>query len=246
MKNRIKNNFDNGSKFYDNCCEAQDFAGNLIFSEIQNIYESKNLDLHLFELGCGTGSLSKKLTQNYKFKKITLNDISSKMLEICKKKLKDDKVKYIKKDFDKIENFKNFDLVISNMSLHWSFDIENLIRVFCASSKKNSHLIFTFPNDLSFKELQEFKSKIILNTLPNHENLKKKLLKNKLKIFCRKEKTKKKYLNIFSFLTELKKIGVGTKLNYFRNNLFFLRKKMYEHFEISYSISIFTIINEKR
>ena len=244
MKNRIKINFDNGSKFYDHFSEAQEFAGDLIFKEMENMYKSKNLDLHLFELGCGTGSLSKKVTQNYKFKKITLNDISSNMLKIAKKKLKGSNVKYIKKDFDKIMNFQKFDLVISNMSLHWSFDIENLIKVFCASSKKNSHLIFTFPNDLSFRELHDYKSKIILNTLPNHKNLKKTLQKKKLKFFCRKEKTKKKYANIFSFLTELKKIGVGTKLNYTRNNLFFLRKKIYEHFEVSYSISIFTIINE--
>ena len=85
LKNRIKINFDNGSKFYDHFSEAQEFAGDLIFKEMENMYKSKNLDLHLFELGCGTGSLSKKVTQNYKFKKITLNDISSNMLKIAKK-----------------------------------------------------------------------------------------------------------------------------------------------------------------
>ena len=88
----------------------------LFFCEIGN----KNHKFSLLDFGCGTGVGSKILSKKIFLKKIHLLDISTKMIERAKLNLDNDKAKFIMDDFDSFDYYQNYDLLISNMSIHWS------------------------------------------------------------------------------------------------------------------------------
>jgi tRNA (cmo5U34)-methyltransferase len=84
----------------------------------------KNLDLStsnptILDLGAGTGLFSALVLQKYPDAKITLVDISEKMLEIAKKRF--DMNAYIQifcQDFTKFETATKYDAIISSLAIH--------------------------------------------------------------------------------------------------------------------------------
>ena len=52
------------------------------------------------------------------------------MIERAKLNLDNDKAKFIMDDFDSFDYYQNYDLLISNMSIHWSRNYLKLIQKF--------------------------------------------------------------------------------------------------------------------
>ena len=55
-------------------------------------------------------------------------DISGDMIQISKQKLVDERLVFVNKDFDFFEGYKKYNLILSNMSLHWSSNINQIIK----------------------------------------------------------------------------------------------------------------------
>ena len=77
-------------------------------------------------------------------------DLSSQMLKVAKRKINSDKIILDKQDFDRFRKFGDFDLIVSNMSLHWSSDIYKLLERILDSMRLNSIFLFTVPNNKKF------------------------------------------------------------------------------------------------
>ena len=76
-------------------------------------------NIRIIDLGCGTGSIAKKLADKFPNSKIVCLDIASKMIEIAKYKLQDYKnTEFIVGDFSKIDFHEQFDVVVSSLALH--------------------------------------------------------------------------------------------------------------------------------
>ena len=70
-------------------------------------------------MGCGTGTIAKRLADKYPNSKIDCLDIASNMIEIAKSKLLDHKnTEFIVGDFSKIDFKEQFDVVVSSLALH--------------------------------------------------------------------------------------------------------------------------------
>jgi ubiquinone/menaquinone biosynthesis C-methylase UbiE len=91
------------------------------------------------DAGCGTGSFLKILSKNKTLKLYGI-DVSPKMLEIARKKLKD-RAKLSLTPVEKIGYKNKFDYIFSIIAMHHYSDKEKAIKNFHQSLKNNGNLI---------------------------------------------------------------------------------------------------------
>ena len=73
----------------------------------------------IIDLGCGTGTIAKRISEKYKNSKIACQDISSNMIDIAKHKLSEHKdIDFITGDFSDTDFDNKFDVVVSSLALH--------------------------------------------------------------------------------------------------------------------------------
>ena len=237
FKKKVKDSFDQGADCYDKHSSIQkEISKNLLDLFFNELKENKE-GFSLLELGCGTGFCSKKISENLSLTRIHLLDISNKMIKKSKIRFKNQNVFFLKNDFDFFDNFENYNLIVSNMSLHWSKDFLKLIKKILNSIRKNSILLLSFPNSRSFNNLKTKHHKLI-NDFPNEKKMKE-LLNNKKFYFTMKRMMHEiEYGNIMLFFQSLKKIGANVSNNVFNiSDLYSLRRdrdKVKVNFDISY------------
>ena len=237
FKKKVKDSFDQGADCYDKHSSIQkEISKNLLDLFFNEIKENKE-GFSLLELGCGTGFCSKKISENVSLTRIHLLDISNKMIKQSKIRFKNKNVFFFKDDFDFFDNFENYNLIVSNMSLHWSKDFLKLIKKILNSIKNNSILLLSFPNSRSFNNLKTKHYKLV-NDFPNEKKMEE-LLNNKKFYFTMKRMIHElEYKNIMLFFQSLKKIGANVSNNVFNiSDLYSLRRdrdKVRVNFDISY------------
>ena len=237
FKKKVKNSFDQGADCYDKHSSIQkEISKNLLDLFFNELKENKER-FSLLELGCGTGFCSKKISENLSLTRIHLLDISNNMIKKSKIRFKNQNVFFFKNDFDFFDNFENYNLIVSNMSLHWSKDFLRLIKKILNSIRKDSILLLSFPNSRSFNNLKTKHYKLI-NDFPNEKKMEE-LLKNKKFYFTMKRMIHElEYGNIILFFHSLKKIGANVSNNVFNvSDLYSLRRdrdKVRVNFDISY------------
>lgn len=95
--------------YYDQMLDALIYA--IPFEESQAI--------RVIDLGCGTGTIAKRVKSYYLKANITCLDIADNMLEMAKLKLKNQSdIKYISGNFETLEWPGTFDAVLSSLALH--------------------------------------------------------------------------------------------------------------------------------
>ena len=237
FKKKVKNSFDEGADCYDKHSSIQkEISKNLLDLFFNELKKNKER-FSLLELGCGTGFCSKKISENVSLTRIHLLDISNNMIKKSKIRFKNQNVFFLKNDFDFFDNFENYNLIVSNMSLHWSKDFLKLIKKILSSIKNNSILLLSFPNSRSFNNLKTKHYKLI-NDFPNEKKMEE-LINNKKFYFTMKRMIHEiEYKNIMLFFQSLKKIGANVSNNVFNIlDLFSLRRdrdKVKVNFDISY------------
>lgn len=91
----------------------------MINALIDSIQFDRFDSIRIIDLGCGTGTIAKRLADRFPNSKIVCLDIASKMIEIAKCKLLDHKnTEFIVGDFSKIDFKEQFDVVVSSLALH--------------------------------------------------------------------------------------------------------------------------------
>ena len=159
------------------------------------------------------------------------------MIEKSKLRFKDEKVFFLNSDFDYFKNYQNYNLIVSNMSIHWSKNFIKLTKKILLSIKKKSIVLIAFPNSKSFSSLNK-EDKKFTNDLPVTEALIDYLNNSKFYFKIKEITHEKEYDNILTFFRSLKKIGANVSNNLFNPiDLYSLRRnkeKVKVDFEISY------------
>ena len=250
MNESIKNSFDRGSKNYDLFSDIQRETGKKLvnfflnnLSKKSQLYKKRGFSI--LDLGCGTGEFSNELIGKINVKSIELLDVSSEMIKISKHKINFCKSKFSIFDFDNFAKFNEFDLVVSNMSLHWSKNILNFYVRVIKQLRPGSLFLFSIPNNSSFLSLKkifkEYNRNFTLNRLPDTEKILKSEYNNMLTLNFQNITLKKKYKSPLVFFKELKKIGANFSENKNKQALFFLRNIKNTNLDIDYAISLFLV-----
>ena len=118
--NTIKEHFETEAHEFDSIIvKLIPYYDQMINALIDSIQFDTLDNIRIIDLGCGTGTIAKRLAEKFPNSKIVCLDSASKMIEIAKYKLRDHKnTEFIVGDFSKIDFKEQFDVVISSLALH--------------------------------------------------------------------------------------------------------------------------------
>jgi len=118
--NTIKNHFEKEADQFDSIIvKIITYYETMLSALIDSIHFDTNDAIRIIDLGCGTGTIAKRLFEKFPNAKIVCLDIASNMIDIAKHKLSDHKnTEFIIGDFSKINFEEQFDVVVSSLALH--------------------------------------------------------------------------------------------------------------------------------
>lgn len=174
MNARIKKSFNQAAASYDAHCHLQQSIGNKLLSLLALYpYESPRI----LDLGCGTGIVTEKLAAAYHYQALHAIDFADHLLEIAVSRFAATKITLQQADFDRLPNQpKSFDIIFSNMALHWSAHFQKTVGFITSQLKDHGLIAFTLPLIGTLQELTPhfktntfFKDDDIIQLLAHHD-----------------------------------------------------------------------------
>jgi tRNA (cmo5U34)-methyltransferase len=115
----VKEKFNENASEYDSQRRKLIPCFNDFYSVAVSLVKANNNKPDILDIGAGTGLLSSFIMDKLPNTKLTLIDISEKMIEIAKKRHKDKSaVTYIIDDYTKYNFDRTYDVVVSSLSIH--------------------------------------------------------------------------------------------------------------------------------
>lgn len=147
-KNLVHKRFAKNLENYNENAKIQKRMAERLLTFVRNRSPKK-----ILEIGCGTGFLTKLISENIEFEKFITIDI----VEECETYIKsiDARVIFTPADIEEFikNNTEKFDLIISNASLQWVNDFEVVVNTLKNLLNTNGELVFsTFGNE-NFREI---------------------------------------------------------------------------------------------
>ncbi len=117
--NVIKTHFEEEAKVYDEIIiRIIPFYREMVEALISSIPFNENDKIHVLDLGCGTGTISKEIKLKFPDSIFTIVDISLNMLNIANNKIKSGNITIKNEDFYKFKFTRKYDVIISSLALH--------------------------------------------------------------------------------------------------------------------------------
>lgn len=211
-KNRVKNNFSKNILTYDKNAIVQAYMADDLLNFIDGEKYGK-----ILELGCGTGLYSLKLTEKYIDSNFEFVDISDEMIEMAKKKIKNENVKFTVGDAEKISISEEYNLVTGNAVIQWFNNLEDSLVKYYASLSLGGEMVFSTFGERTFCELKESYSEAGLEynysqKFYTAEEIKNIASKNGWVVEIYEKDYVLKYDSLVEFLYSIKRIGASSAL----------------------------------
>jgi len=118
--NQIKEHFETEAKEFDEIIiKLIPYYNEMVQALVDTICFDKDLPIRVIDLGCGTGTIAKAISDKFPNSKIVCLDIASNMIDIAKLKLSaHNNSDFITGDFSHIDFKDKFDVVVSSLALH--------------------------------------------------------------------------------------------------------------------------------
>lgn len=203
---KIKQAFNKAESSYDANNVLQLEVGNHLI-ELTKTYCKKHD--YLIDIGCGTGSTTANLASSFRFHTLHAIDIADALLAKAKEKLSAKKNTYIyEADFNKpLGPEQAFDLVFSNMALHWGQNFNACLAELLKLMHSKSMLAFSIP---LAGTLSQLKPQYALNPFFTMEKVLTDLKQHGLEIHHQQQKTHTlSFDNLFAALKSIKNVGAN-------------------------------------
>lgn len=150
--NKIKHCFDKAANSYDKNAHLQNLVGKQLIELVQKYQSTTH---HVIDLGCGTGLVTEQLAKSFSWHDFHAIDFSKQSLRIARHRLTSLGVSVYQANFDTFSHpTMYFDLVFSNMALHWSTQLKSTLKQIATLLSDDGIFVFTLPLMGSFIELQ--------------------------------------------------------------------------------------------
>lgn len=116
----IKQHFEAEAKEYDDIINKLiPYYSQMLNARIGSIPNDNDSKIRVLDLGCGTGTISKRISERFPNSEIVCIDIAANMVEIAKFKLQNHPIKSFQvADFTTTKFESKFDVVVSSLALH--------------------------------------------------------------------------------------------------------------------------------
>jgi malonyl-CoA O-methyltransferase len=157
-KKTIVKNFSRYASLYDRYSHIQSLAAVRLLGVTKNTNVKKAL-----EIGCGSGNYTALLKERLGGAELKAVDISGKMIEVARGKVKDKNVEFIVADGETID-LHGFDLITSNACFQWFEDLERALIKYKSMLNKDGALSFSLFGTDTLVELHSTLKAVLLNT----------------------------------------------------------------------------------
>ncbi len=203
-KNLIKKRFEKGIKTYQQNAIIQKRMADKLIMLIKQYINLDKFD-NIFEIGCGSGILTKVAKRSFIYKNYFLNDIT----DVSGLYPSDN---FILGDIEQVNLSKKeyiFDLIISNATFQWINDLNNLFKNLYMNLEKEGYFCFTTFGKENFIELKRVAN--IFLKYYSLENLSYILSSNNFEILHIEEDMNKLFFeNPYQVLKHIKNTGVNS------------------------------------
>jgi tRNA (cmo5U34)-methyltransferase len=116
----VKEHFETEAKEFDEIIfKIIPYYSRMIEALMDSVHFSYDKSFRVIDLGCGTGTVAKRISEKFPNSEIVCLDIASNMIDLAKQKLKDHtNTRFITGDFSTFDFDSKFDLVVSSLALH--------------------------------------------------------------------------------------------------------------------------------
>lgn len=209
-KEIIARNFSRCAHFYDKYADVQKRVAQEMLSGIRGRNFNKVL-----EIGCGTGNYTMLLREEFGKAKILALDISGKMIEVARRKLKDKDIEFLVSDAESaVITEGEFDLITSNACFQWFADLNSTLTIYKNLLKKDGLILFSIFGPLTFWELSvslgaiKEDASIAANNFINKNKIKKILCDNFKDATIKEMIYSETFTNIMELLNKIKYTGI--------------------------------------
>lgn len=147
-KKLIQSRFEKCLKTYNDNAIVQ----KIMATNIAKMIDNSHYD-NVLEIGCGTGLLTKEIIKKIDYQTFEALDIVTSCENLIKQI--DEKIIFIPADIENfvLQNNKKYDLIISNASLQWISNLEEIINKLVLKLTKKGIFIFTLFGKNNYKEI---------------------------------------------------------------------------------------------
>ncbi len=199
-KDLVKNSFKKNLKSYDDNAVVQ----KVMAENLAKLIPCKKFD-KVLEIGIGTGFFTKLLAEKLDYKEFFANDIVSECSNYLSKVIKG--AVFVNGDIEDVKIPGNLDLVMSNATLQWIGDVDEIFSKIEHSMNNEGIFVFSTFGEKNFIELKET-ANIGLKYL-SYENLKNLLDKYFDIVEIREEEEKVYFKRFKDILRHIKLTGVN-------------------------------------
>jgi len=154
-KQQVKLHFSKNASNYDEYAHVQKKMRDVLIDfMMQNIKDALKIT-RILEIGCGTGSLTRALTELFPSAHITAVDIAPGMIAEIEPKFKNNSVEFICGDIEEMDLNNTYDIIISNATFQWFNDMPITINKLYNALNSKGILCFSTFGKSTFCELNQ-------------------------------------------------------------------------------------------